>query len=208
MSSFDIFSYYSPPQTTLSTHIHPDSVAAQLGLTPEELTPILQDQQHEYQQEELEYEAAQPPLYFTHTIHPESTAAQLGLSMEEMEEVLEDQREWMRQEEEEEQRYWEARHTTAGTPNQQDHHNDDTRPPPPPIEYDAHNTTNNEDDIFVSSFDHDEFDDGTISAEPDRDTIELVVPGISGMDWAAEVEETMGLDTQGEHTPAIYYPRP
>src|ERR1700720_1800778 len=100
MSSFDIFSYYSPPRMTLSTHIHPDSVAAQLGLTPEELTPILQDQQCEYQQHELEYEAAQPPLYLTHTIHPDSTAAQLGL--EDMEEVLEDQREWMRQEEEEE----------------------------------------------------------------------------------------------------------
>src|ERR1700720_2473373 len=91
MSSFDIFSYYSPPRMTLSTHIHPDSVAAQLGLTPEELTPILQDQQREYQQHELEYEAAQPPFHFTHTIHPDSVAAQLGLTPEELIPILQDQ---------------------------------------------------------------------------------------------------------------------
>jgi hypothetical protein len=116
---------YNELRTAPSTHIHPDSAAAQLRLTPDELTPIIQDQQHEYQWHELEWEAAQPPQNFAPTIHPDLAAAQLGLSMEDLEEVLQDQRDWMRDIEEEEQRYREARHTTAETPDQEQHHNED-----------------------------------------------------------------------------------
>ena len=63
---------YNPLWTTPSAHIHPDSAAAQLGLTPDALTTILQDQQREYQWHELEYEAAQPPHRFADTIHADS----------------------------------------------------------------------------------------------------------------------------------------
>ena len=49
------YNNYWEPQLPPSTYIHPDSVAAQLGLTPEELAPILRDQQ-----EFLRNELAQP----------------------------------------------------------------------------------------------------------------------------------------------------
>ena len=156
---------FNPLWTTPSAHIHPDSAAAQLGLTPDELTTILQDQQREYQWHELEYEAAQPPHRFADTIHPDSVAAQLGLSLEDMEGILEDQREWMRQEEEEEQRYREARHTTAGTPDQEHHHNNNayTRSTPPPHEHHMHDTTDDDnvmnDDTHVTSEHRVELDD-------------------------------------------------
>ena len=45
------YSYWEP-QLPPSIHIHPDSVAAQLGLTPSEMAPILQEQQ-EFLQNEL-----------------------------------------------------------------------------------------------------------------------------------------------------------
>ena len=78
-------------------YIHPDSIAGQLGLTPTELAPILQEQQ-----ELMRDELAQPPPTFTKptTNHLIPATQQLGLSPEEVEEVLEDQREWMREEEE------------------------------------------------------------------------------------------------------------
>ena len=117
---------YRELRTTHNIQIHPDSAAAQLGLTLEELTPILQDWQQEHQLHKLEYEATQPPHNFVPTVHPDLAAAQLGLSMESLKKVLVDQREWMREEEEEEQRYREGRHTTAGTPDQEQYHNDDT----------------------------------------------------------------------------------
>jgi hypothetical protein len=87
----------------------------------------------------------------------------------------------------------------------------DTRPPPPPLEYDMHRTTNDDDDTHVASFECDEFDGDVISAGPDRDAIELlvnelVVPGVSRIDWAEDVDTEMGLDTQGEYTPANYPP--
>jgi hypothetical protein len=38
-------SSYWEPQLTPSIHIHPESAAGQLGYTPEELAPILREQQ-------------------------------------------------------------------------------------------------------------------------------------------------------------------
>jgi hypothetical protein len=37
--------HYREPQIPPSIHIHPESAAGQLGLTPEELAPILREQQ-------------------------------------------------------------------------------------------------------------------------------------------------------------------
>jgi hypothetical protein len=117
-------------------HIHPNSAAAQLGLTPEELAPILQEC------ENLQSVFAQPPpiLTGTTTNHPIPATAQLGLTKDEIEEVLEDQEEWMREEEEQEQR--ESGHTMAEETHQQQQGRDDdvdARTAPPPLEY-THST--------------------------------------------------------------------
>jgi hypothetical protein len=93
-------SYHREPQLPPSTHIHPDSPAAILGITPEELAPILRDQQ-----EFLRNELAQPPPIITRptTYRLIPATEQLGLTQEEVEEVLEDQREWIREGEEQKQ---------------------------------------------------------------------------------------------------------
>jgi hypothetical protein len=120
-SNFHIPTYNElrvPPEPV----IHPNSAAAQLGLTPKELAPILQEC------ENLQIMFAQPLPILTRTTtnHLIPATEQLGLTTEEVEEVLEDQREWMR---EEEQRHEEG----VETQHQQDHHNDDasTRSTPP-----------------------------------------------------------------------------
>jgi hypothetical protein len=124
-------SYQGEPQLPPSTHIHPDSPAAILGITPEELAPILRDQQ-----EFLRNELAQPPPIITRptTYCLIPATEQLGLTQEEIEEVLEDQREWMREEEEQRQEVGEQH--TAGAHHQ--HHSRDqgiARPQsaPPPV---------------------------------------------------------------------------
>jgi hypothetical protein len=112
---------YNELRITPSTHIHPDSLAAQLDFTPEDLEPILQ-----HQQEHLPDEYAQPPLISAKPIiDPDSAAAQLGLTSEDMEEVIADQIEWMREEEEQE---WRAEgHTVAEEAHyQHDQQEDDT----------------------------------------------------------------------------------
>jgi hypothetical protein len=58
------YNSYWEPQLPPSIHIHPDSVAAKLGLTPAEMAPILQEQQ-EFLQNELQNELAQPPPTLT-----------------------------------------------------------------------------------------------------------------------------------------------
>jgi hypothetical protein len=192
---------YNPLRTTPNAHIHLDSAAAQLGLTSDELTPILQDQQREYQRHKLEYEAAQPPLCFADTIHLDSAAAQLGLSMEDMEEILEDQREWMRQEEEEEQRYREARHTTAGTSDQEHHYNNNAsaRSTPPPLKHRTHGTTSDDIRTEPDPPDH-------LMIEPlERDQDAL---GLAGGDWAVEVDKEGGFMEQGMYMPTNYAPIP
>ena len=52
--------YYWEPQLPPSIHIHPQSAAGQLGYTPEELAPILREQQ-----QFLQNELAQPPCVLT-----------------------------------------------------------------------------------------------------------------------------------------------
>ena len=88
---------YSPLKMAPSTQIHPNSPAGLLGMTPEELKPILQDQQ-----EFLRNEFAQPPPIFTRptTYHLTPATQQLGPTAEEVEEAEEHHREWMREEEE------------------------------------------------------------------------------------------------------------
>jgi hypothetical protein len=89
--------HHSEPQLPPSTYIHPDSAAGILAITPEELAPILQDQQ-----EFLQNKFAQPLPIITEptTYHLIPATQQLGLTQEEIEEVLKDQRKWMREEEE------------------------------------------------------------------------------------------------------------
>jgi hypothetical protein len=106
------YNNYWEPQLPSSTHIHQDSVAAQLGLTPMEMAPILQEQR-EFLRNELRNKLAQPPLVLTRPatssychrepwvmpntyINPESPAGQLGLTPEELMPILHDQQEFLR----------------------------------------------------------------------------------------------------------------
>jgi hypothetical protein len=95
---------------TPADYIHPGSAEAQLGLTPMELTPIL-EHQHEFLWNEL----AQPPPVLTRPatasyhhkelwvmpcayIHLESPAGQLGLTPNELKPTLHKQWEFLRDE--------------------------------------------------------------------------------------------------------------
>jgi hypothetical protein len=130
-SDFHILTYnklQAPPELG----IHSNSAAAQLGLTPEELTPILQELQQD--SEYLQYEHAQPlPNLTRPTIHVNSATTQLGLITEDIADILEDQEQWLR--EEGERRYDSGGHNIAGTHHcQQQGRNDIARPqstPPP-----------------------------------------------------------------------------
>src|SRR6202167_2451449 len=99
--------YYS---TLPEDYISPNSAAAQLGLTPADMAPILQEQ-YELMRDEL----AQPPPALTRPdttnygleelrvipntyIHPESPAGQLGLTPQELDPILRDQQEFLRNE--------------------------------------------------------------------------------------------------------------
>ena len=53
--------HYQEPQLPPCTYIHPDSAAAQLGLTPEELAPILEEQHQFLRDDKL----TQPPPALT-----------------------------------------------------------------------------------------------------------------------------------------------
>ena len=111
-SQFHIPSY-SELHTQPEIIIHPNSTAAQLGLTPAELAPILREQQ-----EYLRDEVAQPPPTFTQptTVHLIPATKQLGLTTEEVEEVLQDQKDWMRAEEEQRHEMSECSTTRAQHP--------------------------------------------------------------------------------------------
>ena len=100
---------YAQPHPDFNFTIHLNSAAAQLGLTPEELAPILQEQQEFLDSlDSLGYEPKQqwyehPPTRHTQPpfeldIHPNSMAAQLGLTLEEVREVNEEQERWFREE--------------------------------------------------------------------------------------------------------------
>src|ERR1700729_993879 len=106
--------YYWEPQLPPSLHIHPQSAAGQLGYTPEELAPILHEQQ-QFLQDELaqplhvltkptttsyhcttQIEATPNPTFYA---CPQQEAAQLGISLEELatisEESIHEQNEWL-----------------------------------------------------------------------------------------------------------------
>ena len=106
--------YYWEPQLPPSIHIHPQSAAAQLGYTPEELTPILREQQ-QFMRDEL----AQPPRILTRPAttsyhrttrteatpnpavytRPQQEAAELGIGPEELaaisKQAVREQAEWL-----------------------------------------------------------------------------------------------------------------
>ncbi|KIM77113.1 hypothetical protein PILCRDRAFT_12291 [Piloderma croceum F 1598] len=107
----------APPKPVM----HPNLAAAELGLTPKELAPILQEC------ENPQIAFAQPPLILTRTTtnHPIPPTEQLGLTAEEVEELLEDQREWMREEEQRHKEGVETQHPTE-THHHQGEQNDDT----------------------------------------------------------------------------------
>jgi hypothetical protein len=111
--------YYWEPQLPPSIQIHPQSAAGQLGYTPEQLAPILREQQQFLLAEEL----AQPPRVLTRPAttsyhrttrieanpnpavytRPQQEAAELGIGPEELaaisEQAVREQAEWLAKEE-------------------------------------------------------------------------------------------------------------
>jgi hypothetical protein len=97
------YNSYWEPQLPPSIHIHPESPAGQLGLTPEELEPILRKQQ-----EFLRNELAQPPPTLTRStstyhlgaraepqpnptsLSPQQEATWLGINPEELAAISEE----------------------------------------------------------------------------------------------------------------------
>ena len=108
---------YAQPHPDFNLVIHPNSAAARLGFSPEEMAPIPQEQQElmatmsyepkwRYEHPPMEYAQPHADPYF---VHPNSAAAQLGLTPEEIREVVEEQERWFREEyqqELEEDRAW------------------------------------------------------------------------------------------------------
>jgi hypothetical protein len=202
------------PHRTPNTHIPPDSPAGILGLTPEELTPILREQQ-----QIMRDELAQPPPILTRTPTTTTThlippTQELGLTKEEVEEVIQDQEDWLR---EEEMRQEMGEYTVEVTHHQQreqDENNAGARSPPPPFECDAHATTDDDDDAHGVSSERDESNRDAIQAKPNQTVMiepigaDLVIPGVSRTDWAVYMDEEMGLTEQGEYAPAICSPIP
>jgi hypothetical protein len=213
-SQFDNTSFYIPTynelRITRSTHIHPNSSAAQLGLTPSDLEPILQDQR-----EYLQNEYAQPPANQATSYHhntriktppnlaletqPQTATEQLGLTPEEAREVHEEciraQREIQEEMAKEDQvaREWMIER--------------DTRPTP--LEDDTHGTVK-DDNVHVVLFQHrSESDDGAVYTGHEDDSMhELAIVDDGHVDWATEMEEAIDLSIQGEYTPARYFPTP
>jgi hypothetical protein len=201
------------------------AAAAQLGITAKEFAAINDDcirQQQEFAMaEEQEYMAAttieciQPPSdparYEQHkclqiecvqppsdpaelTIHADSAAAELGLTKDEIAEEL----------------------TTTETQHPQwDHYNDNVsaRSTPPPHKHHMHDAMN-DGDVYVTSLEHHvELNDDAARVEPDHGMIEplmdeLVISGVTGGYWAADVEEEMEFGLQGEYIPTNYAPIP
>src|SRR6202050_386474 len=113
--------YYTPahhhhsgePQLPPSIQIHPQSAAGQLGYTPEQLAPILREQQQFLLAEELaqplpvltrpttryhrttRIETQPDPAFYT---RPQQEAAQLGISPEELAAIAKDEAKWRERE--------------------------------------------------------------------------------------------------------------
>jgi hypothetical protein len=204
-SDFHIPSYSelrAPPD-----HIHPNSAAAQLGLTPEELAPVLREQQYEYECAQPptqpttchnHYAQAKPPQPSSNPtpyVHPQSVAAQLGLTPNELialeEECIREQTEWLAIEDE--------------TPTSIMLH------PPLPLSDSTHEVMEECDEHIATAVD-DAFDANGANTEPERENAierlarKLVVSDDAMGSWAEEME--MGLELQGEYTPANYSPSP
>jgi hypothetical protein len=220
------YDHYSPieyaqphPEPYPDHFVHPNSAAAQLGLTSEEIREVLEDQERwfreEYQQE------------------PEEDRARTSTEHQEQEQHQDEAR-WVPT-----PPIGDSEPTPQAYETSYDGSDDDTSPyddgpldpelaprllhqpptpipdaqsPPPPLECDAHGTANtDDDDAYVALFEHDGFNGNPALAEPDCDAIEPLVHELVVSDdvigsWAEEME--MGLELQGEYSPANYFPNP
>jgi hypothetical protein len=205
---------YAQPHTE-PIHVHPESAAAQLGLTQEEIREVLEDQERwfreeylpeleaetRYRQEQHSNNTQSPPPSTTHPEPEYDTDDGYNVPYEPPQVATS---------------HDDGVSITSGGPiparYQTPTPTADTQPPPSPVEYDVQSTMNDDDDTRVVSFEHDEFNGDATQAEPDRFAmislimVDLVVPGAADWDWAAEMDEEMGLTRQGEYTPANYTP--
>jgi hypothetical protein len=208
---------YAQPQTD-PYFVHPNSAAVQLGLTPEELKEVVEEQERwfreEYQQE-LEEDRARSAQHQEQEQHQDEVRWVPTPSISDSEPTP--------------QAYEmpdEAPETaTSLYDNGSINHRDspaalyqpptptpDARSPPPPFENDSHGTPDDNNDMHIASFERDRFEDAAL-AGPDQDMIELLVcdlavPGISEIDWAAEMDSGMALGPQGEYLQTTYPPPP
>jgi hypothetical protein len=83
----------------------------------------------------------------------------------------------------------------------------------PPFEYNVQDSMSNNDTHVTLFKYHDGFDGDAAYAEPNHGMIELpvcklVVPGVTEVDWAENVEEDMGFALNGEYKGPSYSPAP
>jgi hypothetical protein len=130
-------------------------------------------------------------------MHPESAAAQLGLTPEEAEEVHEEcicaQEEIQEEMDREDRIARERRNGQYG--------------------HEASNTANDADAYAVLFERNGEYGGKADRTELERDAIEplayeLIVPGERGRDWAEEMDNRVGLTTQGEYIHTSYSQQP
>ena len=200
---------YVQPQTD-HYFAHPDSAAAQLGLTPEEIKEVV-DEQERWMREEYPMEEA---MYLPTTAqHQRDNGTPAHTTQIEPDVELYEG-------------YGTANEppeTVASPDNDISNGGDPTwsQPPSPvldaqplyqPPDHDGHGLTN-DNSPCTTPFEYHEHGSGA-NAEPDHDTMieqltrELFTSDNSDRNWAEEIEQEIGLATQGEFTPANYSPTP
>ena len=194
---------HNPNYIQTPDYIHPDSIAGQMGLTPEELAPILQEQQ-----ELMRDEFAQPLSRLpTPTAHPElkeDAYEGYGMAYDPYPAATS---------------YDDDDIVSNRSDTPQGWHQPqpptpilllDARPPLQPPDCEGYSSTSDH-GPHASSFEHHEHEGDTTLLEPDRDVTieqparELFASGNTRISWA-EGMDYIGL--QGEYTPTNYSPTP
>jgi hypothetical protein len=198
--------------------VSPDSPAAQLGLNQEEIREILEEQERwdrEFQEELEEEERARSAQHHEQEQHQDEARWVPTPSISDSEPTPQAYEMPDEPPENATSPYDNGPFDRADSPAalyQPPTPIPDARSPPPSFENDLHGTPDDDDDVHVASFERNGFEDAAL-AGPDQDMIEplvcdLAVPGVSEIDWAAEMDSGMALGPQGEYLQTTYPPPP
>ena len=218
--TYDNYPPYEYAQPLPELDIHPNLAAAQLGLTPEQIREVVEEQERwdrEFQQELEEEERARVSAQ-----HQEQEQHQ-------------DEARWVPTPSVSDFDPTPQAYEVPDEPpkNATSPYNDgplDPEPAPhllyqpptptsialhPPLPpYDGTYEVTGECDEYVTTVVDDAFDANNANMEPEHDGVmeqlvhELVVPGDTGGSWAEDMDMGLGLGPQGEYTPTNYPPSP